>query len=255
MFNYLTVTENRLLVVSNTKILQFDNQLTLINTIEAKKEPITYLFDHFYHTNKRLFDLNTQKELFDVKGLTKIVKIDQTFYAATRFGDVYRQNDLLFGNMCYTTDIVEHNGAIVISDKYGRLKYTDKCGNILKFEFFDKKPIVSILSHKGILVVNLLNEIIVGEKRIVFKIDENMKIYKMIEFNDNVVAIGDDSFIFNIEKDKIKVLTKFGSVKDAVIYNDEVVYINDNNELKVNERVIRKLDGDFPNYLNHLFKD
>jgi hypothetical protein len=86
------------------------------------------------------------------RGIFALVEDNSTIYTADRFGDVYRILNggcrYVLGTLCYLTGMVVSKRHIVLSDKYGRIRVSERNGRIVCYRF-EPHPIAALLSVGG----------------------------------------------------------------------------------------------------------
>jgi hypothetical protein len=86
------------------------------------------------------------------RGIFELVEDGDVMYVADRFGDVYlidcRGCRYVLGTLCYLTGMVIHKDHIILSDKYGRIRVSERSGKIVCYRF-EPHPIVALCKIKG----------------------------------------------------------------------------------------------------------
>ncbi|AFN82897.1 hypothetical protein EROM_041310 [Encephalitozoon romaleae SJ-2008] len=136
-----------------------------------------------------------------------LVEYENEVYVADRFGDVHRirgeRYEYVLGTLSYLTGMAIHNGRILLSDKYGRIRISGMDGKILGYRF-GCGPIVSLECINGALVSISNKQIVLYDKEysssFIFELPEGTSVVKsMGKGKDELVVICSDSyFLFRI---------------------------------------------------------
>ncbi|KMV66335.1 hypothetical protein M970_041270 [Encephalitozoon cuniculi EcunIII-L] len=177
--------------------------------------------------------VDSEKNLYTIDGsaLRKILKLSRNIfclvehgdavYVADRFGDVHRigngECEYVLGTLSYLTGMAIHNGKIILSDKYGRIRISRMDGKILDYKF-SCDPIVSLECINGSLV-SISNRCVALHDReysikSAFELPEDTKVLKTISRGkDELIVICPNSYLLFRVEDRIDLVSL---VKEAI---------------------------------------
>ncbi|KAG5859944.1 hypothetical protein KMI_04g07530 [Encephalitozoon hellem] len=222
--NLISVT-NGSIVFNRNKTLIMRNIST--GTIEKMDAPnwISFMSGKYLvdgEKNLYVIDGTTLKNVLKLnRSIFCLVEYGNEVYVADRFGDVYRIGDggceYVLGTLSYLTGMAIHNGRILLSDKYGRIRISGMNGKILGYRF-GCESVVSLECVNGALVS-------ISTKRIVLYDNEYSPshIYEFPEGTSALKAMGKGENELVVICSNTHLLFSIGDKIDLVSCTEETI--------------------------------